>query len=95
MSIDRPQLWRRMAMTAIAVSCLPLLSFPWLLSLSPDTTEAKTLLYLYPFYVLLTAWCARACYGGERTVLTWILVALLWLSHGAMWLLVDPSILLL
>lgn len=64
------------------VSALPVLAFPWLLTGDVPSGEYHTLLWLYPFYVLLSAWCAWKCYAS-RPALAWILVVLMWLSHAA------------
>lgn len=76
-----------------AVLCLPVLALPRLISLCPPDTTAQALLWLYPFFVVLCAWLAAACYG-RRPELSWVLLFVLVLSHGAMWLLVDPTLLL-
>lgn len=64
------------------VSALPVLMFPWLLTGTPPGGEYRTLLWLYPFYVLLSAWCAWKCYS-TRAALAWILLILMWLTHAA------------
>lgn len=95
MSIDdipsRPIPWWFKVLAVVL--CLPLLAFPRLVSLCPPDTSAETMLWIYPFFTLLSAWLALACYG-RRHELSWVLMGVLLLSHGAMWLLVDPSILL-
>lgn len=67
---------------AVIVSVLPVLAFPLLLTGTLPGGEYRTLLWLYPFYVLLSGWCAWRCYPS-RPALAWILVALLWLTHAA------------
>lgn len=75
----------------IIVSCVPVLSFFKLLSICPPGAESRTLLWLYPFYVIATGICAWMCAGSRRT-LTWCLLALLILTHAAIWLLADPAL---
>ncbi len=64
------------------VSMLPGLAFPWLLTGTPPAGEYRTLLWLYPVYVILSGRCAWRCYPA-RPALAWILLALMWLSHAA------------
>lgn len=66
----------------IIVLCLPLFSFPALLSMLPQGCE--TLGILYPFYVIGTGVCAWICYPSRKTV-TWILLSLMVLSHLGIW----------
>lgn len=77
----------------IVVLALPVLAFPWLLSLCPEDSSAETFLWLYPAYVLLSAWLEWKIWPG-RAALAYVLMGLMVLTHGAMILLVDPSILL-
>lgn len=77
----------------IIVCCVPVLAFPKLMELCPPHSSAETFLWLYPFYVIICAVCAWLCWG-RRHELTWVLLALMVLTHGAMWILVDPSILM-
>ena len=75
----------------IIITMLPGLAFPLLLSRSsvaPSST-VDNFLWLYPFYVLASGWLAWYCYG-RRSALTWVLIAVMLLTHAAMWLLVDP-----
>ena len=77
----------------IIVCSLPVCSMPWLLRLCPPEDTAKTFLYIYPLYVLMTAWLAWRNIQ-LRPAVTWILLAVMLLTHAAMWLLVDPSVIL-
>ena len=77
----------------IIVCVLPLLAFPQLMALCPPHSSAELMLWIYPFYVLLSAVLEWRCWG-RRPEPTWVLLAVELLSHGAMWILVDPSILL-
>ncbi len=76
-------------MLAIIIICaLPVLAFPTMLSWSGTAiSDHRVMLWMYPFYVLLASFLAWKCYG-ERTALTWILLALILLTHAAMWQLV-------
>lgn len=77
----------------IIACCLPVLAFPWLLNLCPDDSPAETFLWIYPFYVALAGVCAWRSWA-RRKELTWVVLAVLLLTHAAMWMLVDPTILL-
>lgn len=69
----------------IAVCMVPGLGFPWALSLADaGDSVVKWLVWLYPAYVLLSGLLAWQCYG-RRSVLTWIVLALLVLSHAGMY----------
>lgn len=75
--------------TVLIIAVLLPTSFmlPWLLSESgQDTPGAFMALYLV--YELASAWLAWLCYG-RRTEMTWILLALMILTHPAMYLLVT------
>lgn len=77
-------------MTAIIiVAMLPATAFPVLLNNCPaDNPTARTLVWCYPFYVLLTG---ALCYitWPERPWLTWILLIIMALTHAAMWLMIT------
>jgi len=77
---------------AIVVACLPLLAFFKLMELCPPGGTEETFLWIYPFYVLLAGFCAWKC-ACSRVALAWIIVVVLLLSHAAMWILVDPTLL--
>lgn len=71
----------------IVIAALPVLAFPAMLSKSTEIAgENRYFLWLYPFYVLAAAFLAYQCYG-RRTVMTWIIVVLMLLTHAAMWVL--------
>jgi len=76
----------------IILCSLPVLSIPWLLQRCPENA-ATTFLCIYPLYVLISA-CMAWRSIQSRPALTWILLAVMLLTHAAMWLLVDPSIIL-
>ena len=77
----------------IIVCALPLLAFPELMNLCQPYSDARLLLWIYPFYVLGSAVLEWRSWP-RRPELTWVLIAVELLSHCAMWILVDPSILL-
>ena len=77
----------------IVLCCLPVLAFPWLLELCPPESAAIPFLWLYIPFTALAAWCAFKVWG-RRPELTWVLVFVMILTHIAMWLLVNPAILL-
>ncbi|MDE5838290.1 MAG: hypothetical protein K2H39_04490 [Paramuribaculum sp.] len=51
----------------------------------------RTLVWIYPFYVVVAAYLAYLCYPARR-IITWILLALMVLTHVCVWLLVYSSI---
>ena len=66
---------------------LPVAGYPTLLSMWPasdDGMEMKILLWLYPVYVIASGVFAYICWPSRRTE-AWILLALMVLSHAAMW----------
>lgn len=74
--------------TVVIILCmLPVLAFPSLLSMTTADTTTRTFVWLYPFYVICSGICAWICWPQRRDVM-WILLALMVLSHLAMWLLV-------
>lgn len=79
-------------MTIAIIACmLPVLAFPVLLANTAADSPARTFTWFYPFYVLASGICARICYPDRREM-TWILLALMLLSHAAMWLLVTQPL---
>lgn len=66
----------------IIVCMLPGLAFPWMAPLIADSNPlVRGLIWFYPAYVLCSGLLAWQCYG-RRSVLTWIVLALLLLSHA-------------
>ncbi len=78
------------AWVAVAV-CLPILAMPWLISESAPGGISETMLWTYPFAVILGAWCAWKSMPARPEVY-WILIAVLLLVHASMWVLVNPLI---
>ncbi len=69
----------------IVLCMAPGLCFPWAISLASEGGPVvKTLVWLYPAYVLLSGLLAWQCYG-RRSVLTWIVLILLVLSHAGIY----------
>lgn len=73
--------------TIVIASALPLAGYPWLLSACPAYDPYKTLVALYPVYVVLSSALEWLCWPARKTV-AWILIALLWLSHAAIYALI-------
>lgn len=81
---QRVPLW---VIIMIIVVALPVAAYPTLLSMWPsvdDGLEMKTLLWFYPAYVIASGVFAYICWPSRRTE-AWILLALMLLSHAAMW----------
>ena len=73
----------------IIILILPVFSTPALLSALPQGHEEwNTILWCYPFYLLLSGWLAWICYP-QRPVVSWILMVLMVLSTVAVWMLVN------
>lgn len=84
---DPMPLWVKIA---VVVCTLPVLALPWLWAGNPGTEEGRVLLWLYPAVVLIFAVCAWKAWRSGPT-LTYILLAMMLLTHAAMWLLCYPS----
>lgn len=78
---NRPPRW----FTLVVILCvLPLVGFPSLLSQCPEDSPLTAFVWFYPLYVLAAGICAWMCYATRRE-LAWILLALLLLTHIALW----------
>ena len=93
MSLDEiptnPMPWWLKAL--IVLLTLPVLGLPWLWAGNIETDTGKTLLFFYPVFAVLAAWCAWKAWARNET-LTWILLALMLLTDGAMYLLCYPPL---
>lgn len=80
-------------MWVVIVACmLPGLSFPWAATLIQTANPiVKGLTWLYPAYVLISGFLAWQCYG-RRTVMTWIVLVLLLLSHACFYYMTFATI---
>ncbi len=81
----RPPLWM---MLLIAIFLLPVLLFPTFLANIPADDSArslKTFVWIYPFYMALSAWLAWNAYNN-RPYISWILLTLMALSSSAIWI---------
>ncbi len=84
-STDAP-LWVKIL---IIVLILPVFSTPALLSALPQGhDEWRTIVWGYPFYLLLSGWLAWISYNSRPSI-AWILMILMVLSTVAMWYLVN------
>ena len=76
----------------IIVMMLPVFQMPMLLSACPpDLGGIRTLIWGYPFYVLLTGWLSYVSYPS-RPAISWILLVIMLMSHAAIYLLVNEPI---
>ena len=73
----------------IIIFTLPIFTLPSLLAqCPPDAGGTRTLVWIYPFYMILSAYLAWRAYV-QRPYVTWILLALMILSSIAMQILVT------
>lgn len=73
----------------IIAALLPVFSLPALLSAAPAGNDTvTTMLWIYPFYLLLSGWLAWISWN-ERPYMTWILIGLMVLTSAAAWALVN------
>lgn len=73
----------------IILITLPVFTFPALLDRCPENSEAaRTLVWIYPFYMLLSAWLAWKAYP-QRSYVSWLLLAVMILSTIAVHALVT------
>lgn len=71
----------------IIVVLLPVFSLPALLDTVPAGDDSlRTIVWCYPFYMLLSGYLAWFAYPQRPTV-SWILIALMVLSTIAIWML--------
>lgn len=75
----------------IIIVLMPLFQFPYLLDVCPAESPFRTILWIYPFYAVLSGYLSWQCYP-QRRVVAWILIVLLVLSHAAAWLLVTSPV---
>ena len=75
----------------IIIVTLPVFQFPMLLASAPDLSSVKALVWAYAFYCIVAAYLAWQCYP-QRKALAWVLLALMVMSHLAMWLLVTTPL---
>ena len=66
----------------IIIAALPAILTPLLLSLStnPLPELQKIFVWLLPFYLIVAAFLAWQCYKYERTVMSWILIVIMFLT---------------
>lgn len=69
------------------IAALPVFQLPVLLDNCQPDSDVRTWVMLYPLYVVVAAWVAWRSYT-ERRALAWILIALMVLTHAAMWFMV-------
>lgn len=87
----RPPFWVTLL---IIIFLLPVTALPLMLNrLAPGTTTL-TFVWIYPFYMILSAWLAYNAYSS-RPYITTLLLALMALSTIALWwLILNPEILI-
>lgn len=80
---------QKLFIALIIIMLLPIFQLPALLSALPaDNTSAHTLVWCYPFYLIMSAWLAWIC-RERRPEMTWILLLLMLLADIAVWALVK------
>lgn len=73
----------------ILIFTLPVFTLPSLLAqCQPEASATRTLVWIYPFYMILSAYLAWRAYV-QRPYLTWILLAVMILSSIAIHILVT------
>lgn len=73
----------------ILIFTLPVFTLPSLLSqCQPEASATRTLVWIYPFYMILSAYLAWRAYV-QRPYLTWILLAVMILTSIAIHILVT------
>ena len=72
----------RYILAIVVLMMMPLLAYPWVLSTTQS--EYRTLVAMYPVYVLATGFLSYQCYVSRRE-LFYILLFLLLMSHIAIW----------
>ncbi len=88
MNPGRPPLW---VTILIIIFLLPVTAFPVMLNHAAPGSETLTFVWIYPFYMLLSAWLAYNAYAS-RSYITVVLLALMALSTAALWiLLLNPE----
>ena len=78
---ERPPVWFVLLLVLIT---LPIVAIPSVLGAMPGEafSEIRTLLKIYPAYVLVADWFAWICWWPRR-LMAWIMVGLIVLSHLA------------
>ncbi|MDE5655903.1 MAG: hypothetical protein K2I19_02345 [Muribaculaceae bacterium] len=79
----QPRVPRRFLVVTI-LFMLPVLGFPTLLGKCSDDSPLTSFVWFYPLYVLAAGICALMCYRDRRE-LAWILLAIMLLTHIALW----------
>lgn len=78
-------------MLVIILICLfPVFSFPFILGAVPPGAAGdgiKTFVWIYPFYMLMSAWLAYHAYP-RRSYVSWLLVLLMLLTTAMIYVLV-------
>lgn len=74
-------------LVVIILVALPVFQMPWLLSACQPESFNRTLVWIYPFYVLMAGYLAYICYP-KRQAMSWILLILMIMTHLAIWQLV-------
>ncbi len=74
----------------VTIIALPALLLPTFIALAEDemAESKKIFMWLFPFYLIVGAYLAWQCYG-RRTVMSWILLALMFMTDCAMILLIS------
>lgn len=94
MDSDTPRQRRPLWIAIVIIAAmLPVAGYACLLATASTqtSTEIRTLMWLYPLYVLAAGLCAWICWP-RRKELTWIIIVLMLLTHAAMWILAKGSL---
>lgn len=84
--MTRTPVW--VILLAVVLS-LPATATPALLASCPaGPEEVRTIVWCYPFYLVLSGWLAVRCWP-QRPALAWVLMVLMAASTAAIWTLVE------
>ena len=77
----RPPMW---LLLIVIISILPVVGWPWYMSNFGINLDSQTafLAIAFPIYIILCGYLAYKCFQYRKEV-TYILIAIMWLSYGA------------
>lgn len=78
-------------MVLIIIAAIPALFTPILLSMaqSPLPDLKKIFMWMFPFYIIVAAFLSWQCYKYERTIMSWILIVIMYLTDASIIMLLN------